>query len=128
MSTQNIFLTKGATIEAMTKAMPKATVESGFQIINNHIEYIGNPAVFKYVIPRMVTVVESLPASAGFKVVRTPKTYTDKNGNIKTTDIVTVDFKDAATAQILVDNVNKLVKAEYEEWKATHPAKKSKKK
>ena len=120
MSTKNIFLTANASIEAMTKAMPKTTVASGFCIVDNHIEYVGNPKALKFVIPKMVAIVETLD---GFEVVRTPKTYTDKNGNIKTTNITTFTFKDVKLAQILCDNVNRLVKADYENYKATHPSK-----
>ena len=115
MSTKNIFLTKGASIEDMTKAMPKSTVSSGFAVVNNHIEYVGNPKALKFVIPKMVAIVETLD---GFEVVRTPKTYVDKNGSVKTTNITTFSFKDVKLAEILCENVNALFKAEYEEHKA----------
>ena len=120
MSTKNIFLTANASIEDMTKAMPKQTVSSGFAIVNDHIEYIGNPKALKFVIPKMVAVVETLD---GFDVVRTPKTYMDKNKNVKTTNITTFTFKDAKLAQILCDNMNRLIKADYEAYKKEHPSK-----
>lgn len=113
---KNIFLTKGASIEAMTKAMPKTTVSSGFAVVDNHIEYVGNPKALKFVVPKMVAIVETLD---GFEVVRTPKTYVDKNGTVKTTNITTFSFKDKALAEILCENVNALCKADYENYKAS---------
>lgn len=115
MSTNtNIFLTKGATIDAMVKAMPKTTTFSGFQVVDNHIEYVGNPKALKFVVPTMVAIVNTLD---DFEVVRTPKMYTGKDGKIHTTDVVTFTFKDVKKAQILCDNVNALCKAQYEEYK-----------
>lgn len=116
MSTKNIFLTANASIEEMTKAMPKTTVSSGFAIVDNHIEYVGNPKALKFVVPKMVAIVDTLE---GFEVVRTPKTYVDKSGNVKTTNITTFTFKDAKMAQILCDNVNRLIKADYDNYKKT---------
>lgn len=114
MSTNNIFLTKGATIEAMAKAMPKTTVQSGFKIVDNHIEYVGNPKALKFVIPTMVAIVNTLD---GFEVVRKPEMYTGKDGKIHTTNVTTFTFQDVKKAQILCDNVNALCKAQYEEYK-----------
>lgn len=118
MSTnKNIFLTAGASIEDLVKATPKATVQTGFCIIDGHIEYVGNPKAFKFVIPKMVAIVEQLD---GFEVVRTPKTYIDKGGNIRTTNITTFSFKNESDAKILCDNVNRLIKADYENYKKTN--------
>ena len=118
MST-NLFLTKGASIEAMNSALPKQTTTTGFFIneTTKTIEYNGNPKALKFVIPTMVSVVESLDKKAGFSVVRTPKSYVDKSGNIKTTNVTTFTYTNLEVARILVDNVNNLVKANYESYK-----------
>lgn len=121
MAKTNLFLTKGANVSEMVKALPKNTVETGFVIneVDKVIEYHGNPKALKFVVPVMKSVVNSLDASAGFTVIETPKTYLDKSGNIKTTNVVTFGYTDVATARILCENVNKLVKAQYEEYKKT---------
>ena len=116
-TTNNIFLATGASIEDMTKAMPKQVTESGFHIVENRIEYNGNPKALKFVIPVMKSAVSTLK-SEGFAVVETPKTYVDKSGKIKDTKVVTFSFTDEAKAQILCDNVNRLIKAQYEDYKS----------
>ena len=115
MST-NLFLTKGASIEAMSNALPKQTIESGFHVVENRIEYNGNPKALKFVIPVMKSAVSTLKAE-GFAVVETPKTYVDKTGKIKETKVVTFSFTDVSKAQILCENVNRLIKAQYEQYK-----------
>lgn len=116
MNTKSIFLKSNATIESLKDAMPKATTTCGFVVVDNHIEYVGKPSTFKYIIPKMVAVVNQLE---DFEVVKTPKLYTDKNGNIATTNVVTFSFKNEKDAQILCDNMNRYLKAEYEQYKAS---------
>ena len=117
--TTNLFLTKGANIEDMISALPKQTVVTGFQITSeNTIEYIGNPKAFRFVIPIMVNVIENVLNSNGFKVVRTPKTYKDKDGTVKTKNVTTFTFEDLVTAKIICENVNNLCKAQYEKYLA----------
>lgn len=116
----NIFLTKGTTLEALKGALPKVSVSTGFVVntANKVIEYQGHPKTLKYNVPKMVAIVESFDNKEGFKVIRTPKQYM-KDGVVKTTHITTFSYTDEAKANILVENVNKLIKADYEEWKAT---------
>lgn len=121
MKNNNLFLSKGTSVEALRGALPKTTVSTGFVVntANKCIEYQGHPKTLKYNVPKMVAIVESFDAKEGFKVVRTPKQYM-KDGVVKTTNITTFSYTDEAKAQILVENVNKLVKADYEEWKANN--------
>ena len=118
MAKNNLFLTKGSSVEQLKEALPKTTVSTGFVVdeVNKVIEYQGHPKTLKYNVPKMVSIVESFDASEGFKVCRTPKNYL-KDGVVKVTNITTISFTDLAKAKILVENVNKLLKADYEEYK-----------
>lgn len=116
MSTNNIFLTKGASLEDLTNAIPK--VSTGFVAVDGIIRYDGNPKALKFVIPKMRAVVESLPANLGFTVVEEPKTYLDKDKKLQTTKVVTFGYKNHEQAVILCENVNKVCKAEYEAYKS----------
>ena len=115
MST-NLFLTKGAKVEDLAKAMPKAVSVSGFVAEDNRITYNGNPKALKFVIPKMRAVVESLPTTLGFTVIEEPKVYVDKNGKTKTTKVVSFGYTNHEQAQILCENVNNLCKAEYDAY------------
>lgn len=119
MST-NIFLTKGASVQELTKATPKAVSVSGFVANEGRITYNGNPKALKVVIPKMRAIVESLPKNSGFAVVEEPTQYFDKKtGVVKSTKVVTFSYKEQTVAEILCENVNKMLKAEYEAYKKT---------
>lgn len=100
--------------------LTKTVVETGFVIDekSKSITYQGHPKTFKYNVPKMVTIVENLDTSEGFKVVRSPKQYLDKkSGTVKTTNVTTISFTDINKAKKLVELVNGLIKAEYEDYK-----------
>jgi hypothetical protein len=120
MSTKNLFLTKGASVSEMVKAMPKQTVKCGFVIdeARNIIEYVGIPKVFKYVIPKMVAIVETLDKKDGFTVIRNKETYiSKKDGLVHETSKVTFGYTNIEKAKVLVDNVNRMLDAEYQAYK-----------
>ena len=90
------------------------TSVSGFTVVGKTIEYKGNPSALKYRVPIM----SQIASMVGFKEVRTPKTYTKKDGSVGTTEVVTWSFTcSVENAQAVCDKVNELCDKRYEESK-----------